>query len=63
MINVTAFYFFPAGSFKKYKIKPNLNMCILMYFKIQPSDQPRITRNALKSQVFDLFAKSLSGHK
>ena len=38
-------------------------MCTLMYFKIQPSDQPRIKRNALKSQVFDLFAKSLSGHK
>ena len=29
----------------------------------RPSDQPRITRNALKSQVFDLFAKSSSGHK
>ena len=32
-------------------------MCILMYFKIQ-SDQPRITRNALKSQIFDLLAFS-----
>ena len=29
--------------------KTNTNMCILMRFKIQ-SDQPRITRNALKSQ-------------
>ena len=29
-------------------------MCILMYFEIQ-NDQPRITRNALKSQIFDLF--------
>ena len=37
-------------------------MCILMYFKIQ-SDQPRITRSALKSQIFDLFTKSSSGHK
>ena len=37
-------------------------MCILMYFKIQ-CDQPRITRNALKSQIFDLFNKSSSGHK
>ena len=37
-------------------------MCILMYFKIQ-SDQPRITRNALKSQIFDLFTKSSSGYK
>ena len=27
------------------------------------SDQPRITRNALKSQIFDLFTKSSSGHK
>ena len=36
-------------------------MCVLMYFKIQ-SDQPRITQNALKSQIFDLFTKSLSGH-
>ena len=34
------------------KIKANPNMCILMYFKIQ-SDQPGITRNALKSQIFD----------
>ena len=33
-----------------------------MYFKIQ-HDQPRITQNALKSQIFDLFIKSLSGHK
>ena len=31
---------FPADSFKKYKIKTNPNMCILMYFKIQ-SDQPK----------------------
>ena len=37
-------------------------MCILMYFKNQ-SDQPRITRNVLKSQIFDLFTKSSSGHK
>ena len=40
----------------KYKIKTNPNMCILMYFKIQ-SDQPRITRNALKGKIFDLFTK------
>ena len=33
-------------------------MCILIYFKIQ-SDQPRITQNALKRQIFDLFSKSL----
>ena len=37
-------------------------MCILMYFKIQ-SDQPRTTGNVLKSQMFDLFTKSLSGHQ
>ena len=37
-------------------------MCILMYFKIQ-SDQLGITRNALKSQIFDLFTKSSSGNK
>ena len=37
-------------------------MYILMYFKIQ-SDQPRITRNALKSQIFHLLTKSLSAHK
>ena len=36
-------------------------MCTLIYFKIQ-SDQPRITRNALKSQIFYLFTKSLPGH-
>ena len=36
-------------------------MCILMYFEVQ-SDQPRITRNAIKSQIFDLFTKSSSGH-
>ena len=47
-------YPFSANSFKKYKVKTNLNMCILMYFKIQ-SDQSRITRNVLKSQIFDLF--------
>ena len=29
-------------------------MCILMYFTIE-SDQPRITRNALKNQIFDLL--------
>ena len=54
--------FFPAGSFKKYKIKTNPNMSILVYFKIQ-NDQPRITQNVLKSafkmlQIFHLFAKS-----
>ena len=38
-----AFYSFPADSFKKYKIKTNPKMCILMYFKIQ-SGQPRTTR-------------------
>ena len=53
---------FPADSFKKHKIKTNPNMCTLMYFKIQ-SDQPRVTRNALKSHIFDLFTKSSSGHK
>ena len=37
-------------------------MCIFMYFEIQ-SDQPRITQNALKSQIFNLFTKSLSGSK
>ena len=36
-------------------------MCISMYYKIQ-SDQPRITQNVIKSQIFDLFTKSLSGH-
>ena len=46
----------------KYKIKTNPSMNILIYFKIQ-SDQPRITRNALRNQIFDLFTKSLSGHK
>ena len=40
----------------------NPKMCILMYFKIQ-SDQERITRNALKTQFFDLFTKSLSENK
>ena len=44
---------FPADSFKKYKIKTNLNMCILMYFKIQ-SDQARITRNAFKKVKFSI---------
>ena len=39
------------------KIKINPNMCILMYFKIQ-SDQTRITRNSLKSRIFDLFTKT-----
>ena len=53
---------FPADSFKKCNIKNNPNMCILMYFKIQ-SDQLRITQNALKSQIFDLFTKSSSGYK
>ena len=53
---------FPADSFKKYKIKANPKMSILMYFKIQ-SDQTRITQNFLKSQIFDLFTKSSSGHK
>ena len=37
-------------------------MCSLMYFKIQ-GDQPKITRNALKSEIFDLFTKSLLRHK
>ena len=36
-------------------------MYILMHFKIQ-SDQLRITPNALKSQIFDLFTKSSSGY-
>ena len=48
--------YFPVDSFKKYKIKTNPNMCILMHFKIQ-SEQPRITQNALKSQIFDSFTK------
>ena len=33
-----------------------------MYIKIQ-SEQPIITRNVLKSQIFDLFTKSSSEHK
>ena len=33
-----------------------------MHIKIQ-SEQPRITRNALKSQIFDLFTKSSSEDK
>ena len=33
-----------------------------MYYKIQ-NDRSRITRNALKSQIFDLYTKSSSGHK
>ena len=37
-------------------------MCILMHFKIE-SDQPRIIRNALKSQILDLFTKSSSRNK
>ena len=37
-------------------------MYILMYFQIQ-SDQPRITRSALKSQIFDLFTKYLQDIK
>ena len=45
-----------------FKIKTNPNICILMYFKIQ-SHQPRITQNALKSEIFDLFTTSSSGHK
>ena len=53
---------FPADSFKKYKIRTNPNMCILMYTEIQ-SDQTRITQNALKSQIFDSFTKSSSGHQ
>ena len=44
------------------KKKTNPKMWILMYFEIQ-SDQLRITQNALKSQIFDLFTKSSSGHK
>ena len=43
-------------------IKNNSKMCFLMYFKIQ-NDQPRITQNALKSQIFNLFTRSSSGHK
>ena len=42
---------FPAVSFKKYKTKTNPKMYTLMYFKMQ-SDQPRITRNALKKSNF-----------
>ena len=37
-------------------------MCIMMYFKIQ-IDQPIISRNPLKSQIFNLIDKSPSGHK
>ena len=37
----------PVDSLRKYKIKTNPKMCILMYFKIQ-SDQPRITQSAFK---------------
>ena len=53
-------------------MKTNPNMCILSLkfkvhvyvhvFKIQ-SYQPRMTRNAVESQIFDLFTKSSSGHK
>ena len=42
---------FPAESLKKYKIKTNPSMGILIYFKIQHV-QPRITRNALKKSNF-----------
>ena len=37
-------------------------MSILMYLEIQ-SYQPRVIRNALKSQIFELFTKSSPGHK
>ena len=37
-------------------------MSVVMYFKIQ-SDQTRITRNALKSWLFDLLIKSSLEHK
>ena len=40
-------YPFPADSFKKYEIKSNPNMCILMYFKI--------TQNAFKKSYKDFF--------
>ena len=62
MTDIAKVNLFPVDSFKRYKIKTNSKMCILMYFKIQ-SDQLRITQNALKSQVFDLFTKSSSEHK
>ena len=39
---------FPVDSFKKYEIKTNPKMCILMHFKTQ-SNKPKITRNALKA--------------
>ena len=37
-------------------------MSVVMYFKIQ-SDQTRITRNALKSWLFNLLIKSSLEHK
>ena len=42
---------FPVESLKKYKIKTNPNMGILIYFKIQDV-QPIITRNAFKKWNF-----------
>ena len=55
------FYLLPLEAmwdfFQKYNIKTHPNMCMLMYFKIQ-SDQTRIMRNALRSQIFYLFTKS-----
>ena len=46
------------NTLKKYEVKTNPKMSILMYFKVQ-SDQPRITGNAFKKSNFP-FAKSAS---
>ena len=40
----------PVDSFGKYEVITNLEMCILMYFKIQ-SDQARITQSAFKKST------------
>ena len=57
LTHLHAMYGFVSCARVCFKIKTNTKMCILMYFKIQ-RDQPRITRNALKNQIFHLFTKS-----
>ena len=56
MVPIPTFQYESAVTTLALKIKTNPKMCILVYFKFQ-SDQPRITRNALKSQIFDLFTE------
>ena len=56
MVPIPTFQYESAVTTLALKIKTNPKMCILVYFKLQ-SDQPRITRNALKSQIFDLFTE------